>query len=290
MNKIPLYISVVLAGLALVLSGSVYVVTEGQQALKLRFGKIITVKTEPGLYFKRPFVLEDIIYQDKRLQIFDLQPREVIFGDSKRMVVDAIARFKIVQPLEFYQRAQNVEQLSSLLDPILDSNLREELGRATIEDVLSARRDELMENTASKSSASTKALGIEIIDVRIVRADLPTTNTENVVRRMIAEREREAREERAQGRKTAEEISANADRDSAIILAEATKKSEILRGEGEAERNRIFAEAFSRDPEFFEFYRSMQAYRKSLNQDDTSLVLSPDSEFFRYFGNDEGKR
>lgn len=289
MNKILIPLAVLLSVVALLAVSSIYIVREGQQALLFRFGEVRNVHQDAGLYVKAP-VVDNVIYLEKRLLRFDLKPREVILGDSKRLVVDAVARYKIIDPLKFYQRATNEMGLTVLLEPILDSNLREQLGQVEIAEVVSERRNELMQQTAVKSSASTQDLGIEIVDVRIVRADLPKTNTENVVRRMITERQREAAEERAQGQKTSEEIKAKADRDSAIIIAEARKKSEILRGEGEAERNRIFAEAFSQDPEFFEFYRSMQAYRHGLNSQDTTLVLSPDSEFFRYFGDEKGGR
>lgn len=288
MNKIFLPLAVLIGLVVVIGANSIFVVKEGQQALLFQFGEVKSVKQDAGLYVKVP-VINNVVYMEKRLLRFDLPPREVILGDSKRLVVDAIARYKIVDPLKFYQRATNETGLMVLIEPILDSNLREQLGQVEIVDVISKSRNNLMVLTATKSSASTKDLGIEIVDVRIVRADLPRTNTENVVARMITERQREAAEERAEGQKTSEEIKAAADRDSAIIVAEAHKTSEILRGEGEAERNRIFAEAFSQDREFFEFYRSMQAYRKSLNEDDTTMVLSPDNDFFRYFGDDEGK-
>lgn len=289
MNRILIPLAAVLAFVAILGVSSIYIVSERQQALLFQFGEVKSVQQDAGLYFKVPG-LQNVIYLEKRLLRYDLAPREVILGDSKRLVVDAIARYRIIDPLKFYQRATNESGLSRLIDPILDSNLREQLGQVEIADVVSVRRNELMVQTAVKSSASTKDLGIEIVDVRIVRADLPRANTDNVVRRMITERQREAAEERALGQKTSEEIKATADRDSTIIVAEAHKTSEILRGEGEARRNRIFADAFTRDQEFFEFYRSMQAYRKALNSDDTTMVLSPDSDFFQYFGDDDGEK
>lgn len=286
MNKILIPIAAVTGLLLVGALSSIYVVNERQQALLFQFGEVQSVKQDAGLYFKIPLV-QNVIYLEKRLLRFDLAPREVILGDSKRLVVDAIARYRIIDPLKFYQRATNESGLARLIDPILDSNLREQLGQAEIAEVVSLR-NELMLQTATKSSASTKDLGIEIVDVRIVRADLPRANTENVVRRMITERQREAAEERALGQKTSEEIKANADRDSTIIVAEAKKTAEIMRGEGEAQRNKVFAEAYSKDQEFFEFYRSMQAYRASFNKDDTTMVLSPESDFFKYFGDDTG--
>lgn len=289
MKKIFIPLAVVTAFAAILAVSSIYVVNERQQALLFQFGEVQTVQQEAGLYFKIPG-LQNVVYLEKRLLRFDLAPREVILGDSKRLVVDAIARYRIIDPLKFYQRATNEAGVQRLIDPILDSNLREQLGQVEIQDVISERRNEVMVLTARKSSESTKDLGIEIVDVRIVRADLPRANTDNVVRRMITERQREAAEERALGQKTSEEIKARADRDSTIIVAEAKKTAEILRGEGEADRNRIFASAFSKDPEFFEFYRSMQAYRAAFNSDDTTMVLSPDSDFFKYFGSDSGKK
>lgn len=289
MKKIFIPLAVVTAFAAILAVSSIYVVNERQQALLFQFGEVQTVQQEAGLYFKIPG-LQNVVYLEKRLLRFDLAPREVILGDSKRLVVDAIARYRIIDPLKFYQRATNEAGVQRLIDPILDSNLREQLGQVEIQDVISERRNEVMVLTARKSSESTRDLGIEIVDVRIVRADLPRANTDNVVRRMITERQREAAEERALGQKTSEEIKARADRDSTIIVAEAKKTAEILRGEGEADRNRIFASAFSKDPEFFEFYRSMQAYRAAFNSDDTTMVLSPDSDFFKYFGSDSGKK
>ena len=288
MNKIFIPLAVIAGLFVIATVSSIYVVNERQQALLFQFGEVQDVKQDAGLYFKIPG-MQNVVYLEKRLLRFDLAPREVILGDSKRLVVDAIARYRIIDPLKFYQRATNETGLARLIDPILDSNLREQLGQAEIADVVSVRRNELMVETARKSSASTKDLGIEIVDVRIVRADLPRANTENVVRRMITERQREAAEERALGQQTSEEIKAKADRDSTIIVAEAKKTAEILRGEGEAQRNKVFAQAFSKDPEFFEFYRSMQAYRTALNSDDTTMVLTPDSDFFRYFGDDKGR-
>lgn len=288
MNKLLLPLGAVVAFVVILAASSIYVVNERQQALLFQFGEVKTVQQYAGLYFKIPG-LQNVVYLEKRLLRFDLAPREVILGDSKRLVVDAIARYRIIDPLKFYQRATNEAGLQRLIDPILDSNLREQLGQAQIADVVS-KREQLMIQTAIKSSASTKDLGIEIVDVRIVRADLPRANTENVVRRMITERQREAAQERAEGQQASEEIKAKADRDSTIIVAEAKKKSEILRGEGEADRNRIFASAYNKDPEFFEFYRSMQAYRTAFNADDTTMLLSPDSDFFRYFGSDSGEK
>lgn len=267
---------------------SLYTVQQPEQALLLQFGEIKGVKQDPGLYFKLPW--QNVITLDKRMLRFDSPPEEVIVAGSNRLVVDAVARYHITDPLQFYQRVKSQRGLEVVLASILDSALRGALGDASVEEVISEKRTELMTKITEETNARSADLGIEVDDVRIIRADLPLQNSQAVVQRMITERQRKAAEERAQGQKAAEEIRANADRDRTIILAEAEKKSQILRGEGEADRNRIFADAFSRDLAFFEFYRSMQAYRMALSSDDTTMVLSPDNEFFKYFGDDKGKK
>ncbi|TNE58239.1 MAG: protease modulator HflC [Alphaproteobacteria bacterium] len=274
--------------LGLVGLSSVFTVQQTQQALVLQFGEVVSVEKDPGLYFKMPW--QNVVTLDKRLQVMDMDPEQVIVAGNRRLVVDAVVRYRIVDPLKYYQRVQNVDGLNARLSSIAESSLRGAIGDATIEEVITQNRAQLMQSTAEETSQRASDLGIRVEDIRIIRADLPEENSDQVVKRMIAERQRESSEERANGQKIKEQIQANADRDRTIILAEAQKKSEILRGEGEAERNRIFAEAFSRDPAFFEFYRSMQAYRKSLNSADTTMVLSPDSEFFRYFSNRAGKK
>ncbi len=287
MKKI--FAPIIVLGVIAVLIGanSVYTVAETQQALLLQFGEVKTVKQDPGLNFKLPW--QNVVYFDKRVLVFDSEPEEVIVGDQKRLVVDAVTRYEIVDPLKFYQRVRTEAGLNQRLSSVLDASLRQALGDVAVADVISERRNEIMDAIAQDSRQRSLDLGIEIIDVRIVRADLPIQNSQAVVQRMIAERNREAAEERAEGQKTKEEIESRADRDRTIILADAQKQSEILRGDGEAERNRIFADAFSRDPEFFEFYRSMQAYRESLNNEDTTLILSPEGDFFDYFQSDQGK-
>lgn len=289
MKRTTIAILAVAAIAAFLAVTSVYTVNERQQALVFQFGEVKAVQADAGLYFKLS-VLQDVVYREKRLLRYDLPEQEVILGDTNRLIVDAIARYKIIDGLLYYQRVSDEVGLQQLLDQILEANMRARLGEVTVTDVISGKREEVMERIAADSSASTANLGIEIVDVRIVRADLPRANTDSVVQQMITERQREAAEQRALGQKTSLEIRSRADRDSTIILAEAQKKSEILRGEGEAQRNRIFAEAFSKDPDFFEFYRSMQAYRKALNNDDTTMVLSPDGDFFKYFNYDKGKQ
>ena len=287
MKKMTLGLLVAVGATALLAVTSVYTVNERQQALLFQFGEIKAVQDEAGLYFKRS-ILQNVVYREKRLLRYDLPERQVILGDTNRLIVDAIVRYKIIDGLKFYQRVSDERGLQRLLDPILEANLRGQLGEISVNQVISEDRGEIMQRIAADSSESTIDLGIEVVDVRIVRVDLPRQNTDGVVQQMIAERQREAAEQRAQGQKTSQEIRSKADRDSTIIIAEAQKTSDIMRGEGEAQRNKVFAQAFSKDPEFFEFYRSMQAYRTALNNDDTTMVLSPDSDFFNYFRDDQG--
>jgi membrane protease subunit HflC len=266
---------------------SAYTVQQAEQVLVLQFGEIKSVKTEPGLYFKPPWY--NVISYDKRLLRYDMPSEEVVVEGNRRLIVDAVVRYRITEPLKFYQRVQTVQGLQGRLRSIADSALRGALGDATVEEVITDNRTELMTNITRETNERALDLGIAVDDIRIIRADLPQQNSQAVVQRMITERQREAAEERANGKKFAEEIRANADRDRTIIIAQAEKQSQILRGQGDAERNGIFADAYSRDPNFFEFYRSMQAYRTALNDNDTTMVLSPDNEFFKYFGNDQGK-
>lgn len=281
-------IVIVLIGLGLAATWSVYTVQQAEQVLVLQFGNIKAVKKDPGLYFKPPW--QNVISYDKRLLRFDMSPEEVVVKGNRRLIVDAVVRYRIVDPLKFYQRVVTVQGLEGRLNSIADSALRGALGDATVVEVITENRTEIMARITQETNERAADLGVEVDDMRIIRADLPQQNSDAVVQRMKTERQREAAEERANGRKFAEEIRANADRDRTIIIAEAEKQSQIMRGEGDAERNHVFADAFSRDPEFFEFYRSMQAYRAALDSGDTTMVLSPDSEFFKYFSDDKGRR
>ena len=258
-----------------------FTVSQTQQALVLQFGQPRAVVTTPGLHAKLPW--QSVVYFDKRVLNLDLPEEEVIAQDRKRLVVDAFARWRITDPLRFFQALtdQNVARLR--LQPILGSGVRRVLGAQTFAAVLSGQRAKLMHDIRDGVNAETKNFGIQVVDVRIRRADLPAQNSEAIYRRMQQERVREASEFRAQGEQISQEIRSKADRDVTVIIAEATRQSEITRGEGDSEKNRIFADAFGKDPEFFSFYRSMQAYTESLKGDNTTVVLSPDSEFFRYF-------
>jgi modulator of FtsH protease HflC len=275
-----------------------FTVYQTRKALVVRFGQPVRVITEPGLNVKWPFI-ESVIYIDKRILAVESQAQEVntqsqdrssiaqeVVGE--RLVVDAFARYRIIDPLKNYQRV-GAEGSDTQLRILLNSALRTVLGRATLADVVRDKRDELMAQMRDQLDHAAEPFGIQIVDVRIRRADLPPKNSQAVYQRMQTERQREAAEFRALGSQKSQEIRARADRDVTVLIAEAISQSEQIRGQGDAERNRIFAEAYNQDPGFFAFYRSMQAYEKSMAHGDTRLVLRPDSDFFRYFGDPSGK-
>jgi membrane protease subunit HflC len=259
-----------------------------RHALVVRLGEVVHVISQPGLNFKIPLV-DNVIYIDKRILDLDNPAQEIIAADQKRLVVDAFARYRVKDPLKFYQAVANIEGANSRLSTVLNSALRRVLGEASFQAVVRDERAVLMGRIREQMDREADNFGIEVIDVRIRRADLPEANSQAVFQRMQTERQREAAEFRAQGSERAQEIRARADRDVTVLLAEATAKSEQIRGEGDATRNRIFAEAYSKDLDFFLFYRSMQAYDTGLRHGDTRLLLRPDSEFFRYFGNPTGR-
>lgn len=283
-------LGVVLALLGLAAAGvyfSLFIVHQNEQALVLEFGKPKRQITEPGLHWKIP-VVESVDFFDKRILDLDTQTQEVTASDQKRLVVDAFARYRITDPLRFYQTVRDERMVRSRLGPIVESSIRRVLGAATFQDVVKDKREELMKRIALQVNGEGKDFGLEVVDVRLKRADLPEQNSKNIFDRMRAERQREAAEFRAEGAAAANRIRATADREATVIKAEATKKGELLRGDGDAERNRIFNDAFGRDPEFFGFYRSMQAYEAGIKAGDTRMLLSPDSEFFRYFNAPSG--
>jgi membrane protease subunit HflC len=268
--------------------GTLFTVYQTRQALVVRLGQPIRVVTEPGLNYKVPLI-DTVIPVDKRILDLENPAQEVIASDQKRLVVDAFARYRIKDPLKFYQSVGTVEGANSRLSTLLNSALRRVLGEATLTQVVRDQREQLMGRVREQLDSEAQNFGISIVDVRIRRADLPEQNSQAVYQRMQTERQREAQEFRSQGTQRGQEIRARADREVTVLLAEAQSKGEQTRGEGDAERNRIFAEAFGRDPEFFSFYRSMQAYEAGLRSNDTRMVLKPDSEFFRYFANPSGK-
>ena len=268
---------------AVVIFQSLFIVQEISQAIVLQFGDPKKIISKAGLNFKLPFI-QNVVFLDKRILNLDNEPQEVIAADQKRLIVDAIARFKIVDPLKFYISVGNERVARSRLSTIINSRIRGVLGTQELATLLSTDRTKQMSIIQNDVNTEAKNFGIEIVDVRIKRADLPPANSEAIYKRMQTEREREAKEFRAQGAEIAQKIRSTADKDVTVILAEANKKSEIMKGEGDGLRNKIFADAFGRDPQFFAFYRAMQAYEKALIGGETSLVLSPDSEFFKFFG------
>ncbi len=269
--------------LGVVASQALFVVQEVNQAIVLQFGDPKKIITKPGLNFKIPFI-QNVVYLDRRVLNLDNPPEEVIAADQKRLIVDAFARFKIVDPLKFYISVGNERVARSRLATIINSRIRSVLGTQELATLLSTDRAVHMASIQNDVNTEAKNFGITIVDVRIKRADLPQANSEAIFKRMQTEREREAKEFRAQGAEMAAKITSTADKEVTVILANANKQSEIMRGEGDGKRNRIFAEAFGRDHQFFGFYRAMQSYEKALIGGDTSMILSPDSDFFKFFG------
>jgi len=263
---------------------SVFVVKEINQAIVLQFGDPKRIITTPGLQVKIPFI-QNVVYLDRRILSLDPPPEEVIASDQKRLIVDAFARFKITDPLKFYISVGDERVARSRLATIINSRLRSVLGKQSLATLLSEDRTKQMAIIQEGVNNEAGKFGIKIIDVRIKRADLPQANSDAIYRRMQTEREREAKEFRAKGAEMAVTITSTADKEVTVILANAKKQSEIMKGEGDGLRNKIFAEAFGKDPDFFAFYRAMQAYETALIGGETSLILSPDSEFFKFFGN-----
>jgi membrane protease subunit HflC len=268
--------------------GAMFTVYQTQQALVVRLGQPVRTVTEPGLNFKLPFI-DSVISIDKRILDLEMPAQEVIASDQKRLVISGFARYRILDPLKFYQTVGSIDEANSRLSTFLISALRRVLGEASFIQVVRDERAKLTTRMREQLDKEAASLGISVIDVRIRSANLPDQNSQAVYQRMQTERQREAAEFRAQGSQRSQEIRANADRDVTVLVAEATSKSEQLRGEGDGERNRIFADAFGRDPDFFSFYRSMQAYEAGMRHNNTRMLLRPDSEFFRYFVDPWGK-
>lgn len=273
----------------LLLGQSAFIVKETHQTLVLQFGDPVEKYTIPGLKFKVPFIQKTIKF-DKRVLDLDPPAEEVILADQKRLVVDTFARYRINNMLEFYKSLSTEDQANTRLNNIVNSTLRSVLGNATLADVLSEKREQLMASLRDQVNKSVKRFGIEIVDIRIGRADLPEQTSQAIYSRMRTERQREAAEFRAQGQEQAQEIRSKADKERTVLLAEAEQQSQLSRGQGDEEAIRIYAEAFKKDPEFYAFYRTMEAYRDSLSGESTTLVLSPDNDFLRYFKNKSGKR
>ena len=281
MTKLHKYILFILIAFFVIIN-SVFILDQRQSAVILQFGENKRTISEPGLQFKVPFI-QNVVFFDKRILDLPIEEREVIASDQKRLIVDAFAKYKIVNPLQFYITVNNVRGAENRLKPIFDSSLRKIIGEFPLNDLLSDNRAVIMKEIKDSLAQESKTFGIKIIDVRIVSGNLPSENSNAIFRRMQTEREKEAKEIRAQGAEKAARIKAKAEKERVIILAEADKNSNIIKGEGEAISNQIFAKAFSKDPEFFNFYRSMKSYEKAIKAENSSVVISPDNEFFKYF-------
>ena len=288
MNRSALTIGLILFGIVAVVAYlTLFTVDQTQQALVLEFGKPKREITDPGLHYKVPFI-QNVEYFDKRILDLDMQAIEVQASDQKRLVVDAFTRYRIIDPRKTFQTLQG-ESVRSRMAPVVQKALRDVMASASFQEIVREKREALMARIRSQVNDNGNQIGLEIVDVRVKRADLPPENRDAVYKRMRADRSRDANEFRAKGAAIANEIRSTADRKATVIRAEATRDGEIMRGEGDAERNRIFAEAFNKDAEFFNFYRSMQAYEQGLKGNDTRMLLSPNSEFFRYFNDPSGK-
>lgn len=283
--------NVTLALLAVLLFGAysaAFMVNQTQQALVLQFGEPKRTIQEPGLKFKLPFIQEAVYYERRVLSLIPQDAEEVILADQKRLQVDAYARYRIEDPLLFFQTVRNEIGARARLESIIDSSVRRVLGRETLASILTGERESINGSIRDEVNQSVASLGIQIIDVRLRRADYPEATSQNIFNRMKSEREREAKEFRATGEEEAQKIRADAEKTRTVIVAEAKRQAQEVRGEGDSNAIRIYADSFGRDPEFFSFYRSMEAYRKAIGESGTSMVLSPNSSFFRYFKDKDG--
>lgn len=270
------------AAVFLLLAGSVFIVNQTEQAIVLQFGEPVREIKEAGLKFKIPFI-QNVVFYDKRLLNLDPPAQEIVLNDKKRLDVDSFTRYRIVDPLKFYQTVRTETQARSKLEEIVNSSVRNVLGRITLQQLLSQQRSEIMADISNAVKHDAAQIGVSVAEVRIRRADLPIEVLQAINDRMKAERERDAKEFRAQGQQAAQQIRSMADKESTIIIAEAEKQAQITRGEGDREATAIWNKAAGSDPQFYAFYRSLEAYRKSLGKNNNSFVLSPESEFFKYF-------
>ena len=263
---------------------TMFTVDQRQQVLILQFGEPIRTINKPGIKFKIP-LLQNAVFFDKRIIDLGISEQEVIASDQKRLIINAFAKYQITDPLKFYTTVGTTQGFANKISGILDSSLRQVIGEVTLSELLTENRSNIMAKIKDVVSTASEIFGVKIVDVRIMRADLPKENSDAIYARMQTEREKEAREIRANGAEEADKIRAAADKERTIILAEAKKNADITRGNGEAESNKIYANSYGRDPEFADFYRSMSAYKEALNSEKTKMVISPDGEFFKYFGN-----
>ncbi len=281
MRSTPSFLPVVIILALIAVSQTTFIVKETEQAMVLQFGNPVSRHTEPGLKLKIPFI-QQVRFFDRRVLDVDPMPEEVILADQKRIVVDTFARYRITDMLQFYTALATEQQAQSRLTNIINSAMRSTMGGVTLQSLLSDKRSATMAAIKNQVNASVSRMGIEIVDVRIGRADLPEQTSQSIYARMKTEREREAAEFRAQGQEQAQTIKSQADKERTILLAEAEKTAQISRGEGDALATKIYADAFQRDPRFYGFYRSMEAYRRSLGGDDTTMILSPSSDFMKF--------
>ena len=282
MSRLNIILLIIIAAIAATASSALFIVNETQQALVIQFGEPKRTVNQPGLKFKLPFIQDVIFFEKRVLSFIPDEGEEAILKDQKRLKVDTYARFKIVDPLRFYQSVRNEVEARKQLDTIVDSALREELGLRGLKEILSEQRNSITKNIRDQVNIKARTLGMEIIDVQIRRADYPEVTSQAIFARMISERERIAREFRATGEEEAQKIRASAEKQRVVTVADGARQSQEIRGAGDAEAIRIYAESFGQDPEFFSFYRSMEAYKKSFNQDDT-MVINPTGDFFKFF-------
>ena len=282
MSRLNIILLIIIAAISATASSALFIVNETQQALVIQFGEPKRTVDQPGLKFKLPFIQDVIFFEKRVLSFIPDEGEEAILKDQKRLKVDTYARFKIVDPLRFYQSVRNEIEARKQLDTIVDSALREELGLRGLKEILSEQRNSITKNIRDQVNIKARTLGMEIIDVQIRRADYPEVTSQAIFARMISERERIAREFRATGEEEAQKIRASAEKQRVVTVADGARQSQEIRGAGDAEAIRIYAESFGQDPEFFSFYRSMEAYKKSFNQDDT-MVINPTGDFFKFF-------
>ena len=282
------FISVALLAIVVVIMSSIFIVDERNKALVLQFGRVVAVKEDPGLAFKLPLI-QEVVYYDDRILSRDVDPIEVTPSDDRRLVVDAFARYRIADVNRFREAVGTggVLTAESRLDGIMRNELREILGTVSSNEILSSDRALLMQQILAGARAKALEIGLDVVDVRLKRTDLPRQNLDATFARMRAEREREAADEIARGNEAAQRVRAQADRTQVEIVSEANREAEIIRGEADATRNAIFAEAYGADPEFFDFYRSLNAYRSALQGNNSTMVMAPDSEFFNYLKSDQ---
>ena len=275
-------IGVVLVLGGIVLSGSLFIVDQTEQALVLQLGEVRRVIRQPGIWVKRPFI-EDVVYYDNRVLDFEPPHEEVIVSDQKRLVADTYTRYKITNPLLFYQTVGSEAGVRARLAALVTGSLRRVLGNVTLNDILSNKRAAIMVQIRDDVAAQAKPFGIDVVDVRLRRADLPEENSQAIYARMQSEREQQARQYRGEGAEASQTVKANAERERTVILAEAQRDAQRVRGDGDAQSIKTYADAFGQDKDFFAFYRSLQAYRDALNGHDTSFILTPEGNFFRFF-------